>query len=177
MFRVFFAIMIFHWGWHSQGNFEVQQEKRGIDLKQFCSTYSLLNLLFLVLLIFLRSQSKTLYVRHDSSHCDYRLLWIAEQSGTVNKRGSLVGVNSFYSFRAQSILIENKWQQYWRMMVILTTGIKRMREMRRANMDRRKRGVTLQIGGENMRPEHQYVARSRAVQHPCLFSFWATEQT
>lgn len=31
-------------------------------------------------------------MRHDSSHCDYRFLWIAEQSGSVNKRGSLMWV-------------------------------------------------------------------------------------
>ena len=64
--------------------------------------------------------------------------------------------------------MENKWEQYWRMMVILKTRVKRMSEMRRANMDMRKRGVTLQIEGKNMSPEHQYMARSRAVQHPCF---------
>lgn len=66
------------------------RKKEGLILSS--STYLLLNLLFFVLFIFLRSQSKPLNVRHDSSHCDYRFLWIAEQSGSVNKRGSLMWV-------------------------------------------------------------------------------------
>lgn len=58
--------------------------------------------------------------------------------------------------------MENKWEQYWRMVVILKTGIKWMREIRRASMHIRKKGVTLQIERKNVSPELQYMARSGA---------------
>lgn len=40
--------------------------------------------------------------------------------------------------------MENKWEQYWRMMVILKTGIKWMSEIR-TNMDMRKRGLLFKL--------------------------------
>lgn len=47
-------------------------------------------------------------------------------------------------YRAQSVVTGNEWEQYWRMMVILKTGIKWISEIR-TNMDMRKKGLLFKL--------------------------------